>query len=152
MVAYLNQAGVQYLIAQIRNILWPVGTILATSSNTSPASYIGGSWEAYAPGRTLVGVDDTDADFALGKGGGSKTHNHKAGDELIAGINIGTDNLYLSMRNSAKVVETNAQWIGGHGGNTSPIGHARGTRMFGHTDASSSIQPYIAVHYWRRIA
>jgi hypothetical protein len=43
MVAYLDQAGVQHLIAKIRNTFWPVGTILATTTNTSPASYIGGS-------------------------------------------------------------------------------------------------------------
>lgn len=43
MVAYLDQAGVQHLIAKIRNTFWPVGTILATSTNTSPASYIGAS-------------------------------------------------------------------------------------------------------------
>ena len=41
MVAYLDQAGVQHLIAKIRNTFWPVGTILATSTNTSPASYLG---------------------------------------------------------------------------------------------------------------
>ena len=45
MVAYLDQAGVQHLITKIRDVFWPVGTILATSANTSPASYIGGSQE-----------------------------------------------------------------------------------------------------------
>ena len=34
MVAYLDQAGVQHLIAKIRDTFWPVGTILATTSNT----------------------------------------------------------------------------------------------------------------------
>lgn len=71
MVAYLDQAGVQHLIAKIRNTFWPVGTILATTTNTSPASYIGGSWEAYAPGRTLVGVDKN---HPLNSTGGSATH------------------------------------------------------------------------------
>lgn len=50
MVAYLDQAGVQHLIAKIRNTFWPVGTILATSTNTSPASYLGASeiiWKDY---------------------------------------------------------------------------------------------------------
>lgn len=41
MVAYLDQAGVQHLIAKIRDTFWPVGTILATTTNTSPASYLG---------------------------------------------------------------------------------------------------------------
>lgn len=71
MVAYLDQAGVQHLISKIRSVLWPVGTILATSTNTSPASYIGGSWEAYAPGRTLVGVDEK---HPLQHVGGAATH------------------------------------------------------------------------------
>ena len=152
MVAYLDQAGVQHLIAKIRNTFWPVGTILATSTNTSPASYIGGSWEAYAPGRTLVGVDAHDSDFTLGKSSGSKMHNHSAGQNLLAGINVTTNSLYLSMLESSGGINTNAQWIGGQGGNTSLIGHPRGTRMFGHTSDASSIQPYVAVCYWRRIA
>lgn len=71
MVAYLDQAGVQHLIAKIRDTFWPVGTILATTSTTSPASYLGGSWEAYAPGRTLVGVDNK---HPLNGTGGSETH------------------------------------------------------------------------------
>lgn len=151
MVAYLDEGGVRTLVRNVLDRIQPVGSLYFSTDNTSPAKLFGGSWEAYASGRTLVGVDDTDADFALGKGGGSKTHNHKAGNELIAGINVGSDNLYLSMRNSVNVIETNAQWIGGHGGNTSNIGHTRGVRMFGHTDESSSIQPYIAVYIWRRI-
>lgn len=76
MVAYLDQAGVQHLIAKIRDTFWPVGTILATTSTASPASYLGGSWEAYAPGRTLVGVDEK---HPIGSQGGSETHSHNPG-------------------------------------------------------------------------
>ena len=88
MAAYLDQAGVQHLIAKIRNTFWPVGTILATSSNTSPASYIGGSWEAYAPGRTLVGVSTMDTDFTLSKQGGAKTVDVGRSTDLAAGANF----------------------------------------------------------------
>ena len=72
MVAYLDEAGTRHLIAKIRDRFGPVGTILATTGNASPASYLGGSWEPYAQGRTLVGKDSGDGDFALGKTGGSK--------------------------------------------------------------------------------
>lgn len=51
MVAYLDQAGVQRLIAKIRDTFWPVGTILVTSTNTSPASYIGASDILYGKGH-----------------------------------------------------------------------------------------------------
>jgi hypothetical protein len=88
MVAYLDQAGVQHLIAKIRNTFWPVGTILATSTNTSPASYIGGSWEAYAPGRTLVGVSATDTDFTLNKQGGAKTVDVGKDTDLATALHI----------------------------------------------------------------
>lgn len=39
----------------------PIGTILTTISNTNPSTYIGGTWERFANGRTLVGVDENDS-------------------------------------------------------------------------------------------
>lgn len=47
MVAYLDQAGVQHLIAKIRDTFLPVGTILATTSTASPASYLPGASEIF---------------------------------------------------------------------------------------------------------
>lgn len=39
------------------NKMYPVGSIYITNTNTNPSDILGGTWEAYAGGRTLVGVD-----------------------------------------------------------------------------------------------
>ena len=155
MVAYLDQAGVQHLIAKIRNTFWPVGTILATSTNTSPASYIGGSWEAYAPGRTLVGVDDK---HPLNSTGGSETHEIRVRLGYIyglAGIVTNTDLSGISVDqgktfngfsnfHSKETVNTARGMDGSFGPTQIEIYEA-----IGHLP---TLDPYVAVCYWRRIA
>ena len=148
MVAYLDQAGVQHLIAKIRDTFWPVGTILATTTNTSPASYIGGSWEAYAPGRTLVGVSTTDADFTLNKQGGSKTHSHNPGT-LNAQVSLDGQNTVVRRARLSSFkgdVRKSGDIYGGS------FDASWGAAIVGHSDVASSMEPYVAVNYWRRIA
>lgn len=148
MVAYLDQAGVQHLIAKIRNTFWPVGTILATSTNTSPASYIGGSWEAYAPGRTLVGVSTTDTDFDLNKQGGSKTHSHNPGT-LSAQVSLeGQNTVVRRVRLSS--FKGDVRKSGDINGGS--FDATWGAAIVGHSDPASSMNPYVAVCYWRRVA
>ena len=145
MVAYLDQAGVQYLIAKIRNTFWPVGTILATSTNTSPASYLGGSWEAYAPGRTLVGVDEK---HPIGSQGGSETHSHNSGT-LTAQISLDGQNTVVRRVNIPAFIG-DVRKIGDiYGGS---FNATWGAAIVGHSDAASSMEPYVAVCYWRRVA
>ena len=145
MVAYLDQAGVQHLIAKIRNTFWPVGTILATSTNTSPASYIGGSWEAYAPGRTLVGVDEK---HPLNSTGGSETHNHNPGT-LTAQVSLSGQDTVVQ-RVPLPPFKGNIRHIGDiYGGS---FDATWGVAIVGMSDFASSMEPYVAVCYWRRVA
>jgi hypothetical protein len=155
MVAYLDQAGVQHLIAKIRNTFWPVGTILATSTNTSPASYIGGSWEAYAPGRTLVGVD---AKHPLNSIGGSETHEVRvrlgniyglAGittNNNLSGISVDGGKTYSGFTNfnNRQTVES----ARGMDGSFGPMN----VDYYAAINQLPTLDPYVAVHYWRRIA
>ena len=55
--------------------IFPVGTIYTTTSSTfDPNVTFGGTWERYAKGRTLIGVDVNDVNFNTGeKTGGSQT-------------------------------------------------------------------------------
>ena len=154
MVAYLDEAGVQHLIAKIRDTFWPVGTILATSTNTSPASYIGGSWEAYAPGRTLVGVSTTDTDFTLGKQGGAKTVDVGHSTDLAAGTNFndhaGIHVVWGDANAHAPVNITfgfELETRGSVNWNSKKTG--TGTKVYGNLPL---MNPYVAVHYWRRVA
>lgn len=49
---------------------YPIGSIYITTTNTNPSTTIGGTWESFATGRTLVGVS---SDGTVGTTGGSSS-------------------------------------------------------------------------------
>src|SRR5687768_14976223 len=55
---------------------WPVGSVFISVLATDPATLLGfGTWEAFAAGRVLVGIDPLQAEFdTLLETGGAKTH------------------------------------------------------------------------------
>lgn len=59
----------------------PVGTIIMSTSDANPSTYMGfGTWAAWGSGRVPVGVNTGDTDFAtVEKTGGAKTHTHTQG-------------------------------------------------------------------------
>ena len=155
MVSYLDQGGVQHLIAKIRDTFWPVGTILATTSTTSPASYLGGSWEAYASGRTLVGVDKN---HPLNSTGGAATHTilqrelpphthdlfaYSSGDTYMS-----TANFVMNQWAYPGQYLQNGRWYPRFAHTAS--GDYAGAIAYPN-DPISIEQPYIGIYYWRRV-
>ena len=60
--------------AQAKLETFPVGSIYISTTSTNPSSYIGGTWEAYGQGRTLVGTGSNGTtNYSLGTTGGSET-------------------------------------------------------------------------------
>ena len=64
---------------QLLEKVYPVGSIYISTNNVSPQVFLGGTWEPFAYGKTLVGVDGSetnpDADFSTSlKTGGEKSH------------------------------------------------------------------------------
>lgn len=60
---------------KLRDIFYPVGSIYQSTASTNPSQFIGGTWERYAKGRVLIGVDDSGGRGALGtsdRNGGSR--------------------------------------------------------------------------------
>ena len=71
--------GSNDITTQLLEKVYPVGSIYISANRVSPQVFLGGTWEPFAYGRTLVGVDDSDSspdmDFAEPlKTGGEKTH------------------------------------------------------------------------------
>ena len=57
------------------DLIYPVGAIYLSTADVNPGSFLGGTWEAFGQGRTLVGVDATDDDFKKSEQtGGEKAH------------------------------------------------------------------------------
>ena len=71
----LNKINEQLNNLNLLDDKYPIGSIYTTTSNTNPAQTIGGKWEAYAQGRTLVGMGNngtTNYSEVSSNGGSSK--------------------------------------------------------------------------------
>ena len=135
--------------------IFPVGWICITGINENPSKYFVGTWKSIGEGKTLIGVDPSDPDFAtVEKTGGSKTHTNTLNDDGYAKINFSaaTANAYqrkisteswneTAYSNVSSVIKTDG--IG-----TSEYGVALG----GSTGSGSSLPPYLTVYFWKRIS
>lgn len=79
---WLKQGSEKYYPAPY----WPIGSIYISVVNTNPSQWFGGTWEAFAKGRTLVGVDTSQTEFnKVMKTGGANSSRYTP-----AGSNKGT--------------------------------------------------------------
>lgn len=144
----------------ITNMIFPVGAVYITYNNNNPGNFLGGTWERFGQGRTLVGEGtgndgSTSMSFTANNTGGKYNHNH------IYGIKL---NEYYSATSNLRVRKPDGSWQGGIKDGT---GHAyfnncsQATNKELNTDTykiesntsnSSTIQPYIVVFFWRRTA
>lgn len=152
-VAIENFIGVEDDIADsplygiIGNLLYPVGKILALSTDYDPNVSLGfGTWEVFAEGRTLVGIDTGDTDFdTLGETRGEKTHILSVG-EIPAHAHAQSSgaailNYYTSGGGAILAAGSNVR-----------VGTNGGTANAGGGGAHNNIQPSIVVAYWVRVS
>lgn len=147
----LNAAGTGGDITnQLLEKIYPVGSIYISANRVSPQQFLGGVWEPFAYGRTLVGVDDSDSspdmDFAEPlKTGGEKAHqltieempSHR---HLIHGRidrNQGSSTIFREIYNYNET--------GGTENNVESF-------ATGGNKAHNNMQPYITVYMWKRIS
>lgn len=140
-------------IARLIDWIYPIGAVIASSNEKFDPNklYSHQTWERYAKGRTLVGVDENDTDFSTAdKTGGEKTHalttselpKHRPAFVISNVANTGND--YSS---SGATVEVT------YGNIVAPIKGWTGTGMYiGNDKPHNNMQPYVAVYYWRRKA
>ena len=129
------------------NKVYPVGSIYISLNNTNPGTFIGGTWEAFGAGRTLVSVDSNDSDFnASNKTGGSKTVTLTV-DQMPSHTH--SWNGYRSLDHDAG--DAARQAISAQRFNNDPT--QSGTiNSTGGGKAHNNLQPYITVYMFRRTA
>lgn len=164
-------------LKDIHNNAWKkqyqVGSILISTSATSPATYLGGEWELFAQGRTLIGagtgtdVDSISETFEAGTTGGSysteshghsiQSHGHTA-TTASAGAhshNVGAANPNAAAgskyRGSGSTANASSS-AGAHTHNVTIGGSGILNTDNAGTGTSGNIQPYIAVYIFRRRA
>lgn len=130
-------------IANILNNVYPVGSIYISVSNANPGLTFGGTWVAFGSGKTLVGVDTSDADFnTVQKTGGEKTHTLTI-DEMPS-HNHDKLKLRWSTNTGANAV---------YGSNGSGSGSEYDTQAYqGGDQPHNNLQPYITAYFWLRTA
>ena len=157
--------------------IYPIGSIYISVNSTSPATLFGGTWVAFAEGRTLIGVgigtDDynTQKTFAENNTGGYYTHQHAYGMEF--GTWYGVTNFEGNASSGlldwnrgnpddASLTTSFTVNVGAMTGYSSatisdvPINPATRDlahyRMIAATSSGNTLQPYVTVYMWKRTA
>ena len=158
MVAYLDEGGARYLVRKVLDRIQPVGSLYFSTTDTSPASLFGGTWERYAQGRVMISASDTDTDFTVGKTGGSKTHElrvrlgsvyglaHVSTTDDRTGISVDGGKTYSGFTNfnSRQTVNSSRGMDGSYGPTKVDFNAAIGNLP--------TLDPYVSVYIWRRTA
>lgn len=113
--------------------IYPVGSVYISLTSTNPGTYLKGSWEQFAQGRTLIGV-----------GSGSDGSNKQTFD-----VNdTGGEYKHLLTKKELSFIDYGALLQQ----NGSSMGvHSHGPGESG-SEKISLMQPYYAVYFWKRVA
>lgn len=124
----------------IFDIAHPVGEIFETNDPRNPNVYFGmGTWVRYAQGRSLVGVNENDPDFAtVGKTGGEKAHTQTVAEMAnhAHGFRGGSESNYVRVEPSKTY---------GYSGNSDKTTNATGGGQ-----PFNVMHPYITAYMWLR--
>jgi len=133
--------------------IYPVGCIYLSVNPVNPSTLFGGTWTAFATGRTIVGVDMGQTEFdTVEETGGDKTHIHglAAGAAQIGSDQGQADTIAFRASQNGDLTGTIYSVRGTQ--DTPAASRSHNTALTGTTDAGSTLQPYITVYMWKRTA
>lgn len=148
------QADARYLQkTALLNLVYPVGSIYMSANATSPASFLGGSWERIQ-GRFLLAASSS---YTAGSTGGEATHTLTEAElPEISGSFGGTSsgNAWGVLGTSSGVFSrsepipapTNTEK------SSTNTRNATVSMSFGSGQAHNNMPPYLAVYVWKRTA
>jgi hypothetical protein len=131
---------------------YPVGSIYISIVNTNPSSLFGGTWVAFASGRTLVGLDSGQTEFdAVEETGGSKTHTLVT-NEMPSHTHVQNSHTHLvgGANDTSTVSGAGNNFVGSANTNSSSV--TATNQNTGGDGAHNNLQPYIVVYMFKRTA
>lgn len=151
------------------NSVYPIGSIYISINNTSPRTFIGGTWERFAIGRTLVGVSENNTNFdTANKYGGEKEHaltidempSHDHGSVTLVGsvsdvarqstnMPVNGTGVFSQHTVESQVVRWYKTHNVGYDGFNCDASHEH--EYVGEGKPHNNLQPYITCYIWRRI-
>ncbi|MFA1326989.1 DUF859 family phage minor structural protein [Streptococcus dysgalactiae] len=148
---YVNNTEVKpsFDKTEILNMVYPVGSVYMSTSSANPSTFIGGTWQRYAQGRTIVGVSENETEFNYaGKTGGEKTHQLTKPEMPRHDHNVSNDNNALLLAASS----TKAYATAGAGSGSNSWPWQKGVQAEGGNQPHNNLQPYITTYIWLRTA
>lgn len=149
---YLNAENLNHNFKEIFNLVYPIGSIYMSVNEINPGTLFGGTWERFAQGRVLVGVDEGDSVFnQVEKIAGSKSQELRA----LIGATDG-DTGRIGYKDAASVPNQSYRYsvLGSNVEVDIPserVNHS--TAVLGILgELPSTIQPSISVYIWKRVA
>lgn len=132
-------------VLRLIDFIYPVGAVIASvNPDFDPNKiYRTHTWERFAKGQTLVGVDESDADFAsAGLELGEKTHQLTSNELAIHSHTTPAPAAYYSVASGSNYGNA---WLGG-------TPYTFFTSSVGGDQPHNNIQPSVTVYYWKRIS
>ena len=140
------------IVSQLINVIYPVGSIYITTNEQNPGEYLGGEWESYGEGRTIVGAgtgtDENNVQkmFEINQTGGEYQHTLTVNEMPSHNHTISSATLWAWNSsypiNSSEMGGTKSRW------NAKSIS----TDTRGGSQAHNNIQPYVVTYMWKRIS
>lgn len=135
------------------NKIFPVGAVYITYDNNNPGNFLGGTWERFGQGRTLVGEGtgndgSTSMSFTSNSTGGEYYHTLSFSEMPAHEHEVGIWNSSGSLKTSPWEFMTIR---GSHySDNKSHNVNSIHTNTSGSGTPHANIQPYLVVFFWRR--
>lgn len=129
------------------NKIFPVGAVYITYDNNNPGNFLGGTWEQFGQGRTLVGEGtgndgSTSMSFTSGKLYGEYKHKLTI-QEIPSHAHKFNDCAWIDGKGNIQSASGNSWFNGGFMSNTTIAGGDK---------AHNNLQPSFVVFFWRRTA
>ena len=129
------------------NKIFPVGAVYITYDKKNPGAFLGGTWEQFGQGRTLVGEGtgndgSTSMSFTSGKTYGEYKHKLTI-QEMPNHAHKFNDCAWIDGKGNIQSASNNSWFNGGYMSNTTNTGG---------NQAHNNLQPSIVTYFWKRIA
>lgn len=167
---YGKDAGINELIGEFFDKIYPVGSVYTSVLNVNPGTMFGGTWVAFASGRSLVGVDPSQTEFnVVNKTGGSKlvpfTPSGTVGNHILT-VNELPDHahwdrskpksaIYGSGSESSLLMEASGSgdyYTSGIRVQSGTLGNGHNHPFVGTQSNINVLSPYVTVYFWRRVS
>lgn len=143
------------LVNSIKSAIYPVGSVYITYNNVNPGTFLGGTWERFGQGRTLVGEGTgNDGSTSMSFTSNSTDGKYKSTHYHITSFGWDMNAFYAGKPDGAKNGDYNRTSVIPNGYIVSANSSATSQSRLNWTDdrTISNVQPYIVVYFWRRTA